>query len=244
MKTTQICAVAAFLFFCPVLAFAQTDATVSGTVTDPTNAHIVGAKVTALKGDTGVATVTQTNGAGVYVFAALPPGRYRFTAEHSGFRKATISDVDLAVGSQLTVNMPLELGQTTESVEVQATASEVNTSSATVGDVITGQKLLGLPLAGRSSYDLIATQPGVVQGGSYNINGNRGGTVNFTTDGINSQDNLLPGSFQLYSNLVSVDRAEEFRVVTSPADAEYGRGAGQIQMITRSGSNTFHGAVW
>ncbi len=81
--------------------------------------------------------------------------------------------------------------------------------------VVTGKQLLDLPLAGRSSYDLVVTQPGVVQGlganGSFNINGNPGGTVNFTTDGINSQDNL-PGSFYLYSSLVGVDRAEEFRV--------------------------------
>jgi Carboxypeptidase regulatory-like domain/TonB dependent receptor len=240
--------VAVVIFLASALAFAQTDATVSGTVTDPTGAHIVSASVTAFNTATGITTTTQTNHAGVYVFAALSPGEYRLTAEHTGFRKAVISDITLDVGSQLTVNMPLELGQTSESVDVRGAASVVNTSNASVGDVITGKKLLDLPLAGRSSYDLVVTQPGVVQGlgtnGSFNINGNRGGAVNFTTDGINSQDNLLPGSFYLYSNLVSVDRAEEFRVVTSNADAEYGRGAGQIQMITRSGSNAFHGSVW
>jgi hypothetical protein len=232
------------VFLSSTLAFAQTDATVSGTVTDPTGAHIVNATVTALNTATGIVTSTQTNQAGVYEFAALSPGQYRFTVEHPGFRKAVISDITLDVGSQLSVNIPLELGQASESVEVKGAASVVNTSNASVGDVITGKKLLDLPLAGRSSYDLIVTQPGVIQGGGYNINGNRGGAVNFTTDGINSLDNLLAGSFQLYSNLVSVDRAEEFRVVTSSADAEYGRGAGQIQMITRSGTNAYHGSVW
>src|SRR5207245_5847128 len=182
--------------------------------------------------------------AGVFVFPALQPGMYRFTAEHSGVHNAVASNVALQVGDKITVNLPLELGTTTESVRVQGGASMVNTANATVGDVISGKKLLDLPLAGRSSYDLIVTQPGVIQGGGYNINGNRGGAVNFTTDGINSVDNLLPGSFQLYSNLVSVDRAEEFRVVTSPADAELGRGAGQIQMITRSGTNSYHGSLW
>ena len=249
MKTiSPIWALTGILFLVSALAFAQTDATVSGTVTDPTGAHIVNSTVTALNTATGIATVTQTNEAGIYVFAALPPGKYSFTAEHSGFRKKVLSDVDVQVGAKLTINLPLELGQTSESIEVQATAAEVNTSNATVGDVITGQKLLGLPLAGRSVYDLIATQPGVVQGpgtsGSYNINGNRGNVTNFTTDGINSNDNLLVGSFYLYANMVSIDRAEEFRVVTSPADAELGRGAGQIQMITRSGSNAFHGSAW
>src|SRR6266849_3820103 len=214
LKSTLFC-FTVVLFLSPTLAFSQTDATVSGTVTDPTGAHIVSASVTALNTATGVVTTTQTNQAGVYEFAALSPGQYRLTVEHPGFRKAVISDITLDVGSQLTVNIPLELGQTSESVEVQGAATVVNTSNASVGDVVTGKKLLDLPLAGRSSYDLIVTQPGVVQGSGYNINGNRGGAVNFTTDGINSQDNLLPGSFYLYNNLMSVDRAEEFRVVTS-----------------------------
>lgn len=222
----------------------STDATVSGTVADPSGAHVVSVTVTALNTLTGITSTTQTNESGVYVFAALPPGNYRFSAEHPGFRKSSINDVVIQVGARLTLNLTLELGATTETVEVQAVAGTVNTSNATVGDVITGTKLLGLPLAGRSSYDLIVTQPGVVQGSGYNINGNRGGAVNFTTDGINSQDNLLPGSFYLYSNLVSIDRAEEFRVVTSPADAELGRGAGQIQMITRTGTNAYHGSAW
>src|SRR5207253_7578702 len=94
------------LFLSSTLAFSQTDATVSGTVTDPTGAHIVTATVTALNAATGIVTTTQTNQAGVYVFAALSPGQYRLTVEHAGFRKAVISDVTLDVGSQLTVSIP------------------------------------------------------------------------------------------------------------------------------------------
>jgi hypothetical protein len=224
------------------------DATVSGAITDPSGAAVADVKVLALHQGTGITTSTASNQAGVYDFASLPPGKYRITAERPGFRTAVINDVELEVGARVTINLPLELGSTTETVEVRGASSEVNTASSSVGDVVSGQKLLALPVAGRSSYDLIATQPGVIQGagtnGSYNMNGNRGGSVNFTTDGINSQDNLLPGSYYLYSNLMSVDRVEEFRVVTSPADAEYGRGAGQIQMITRAGSNAFHGSSW
>src|SRR5260370_33771721 len=196
LKSTLFC-LTVVLFLSSTLVFSQTDATVSGTVTDTTGAHIVFASVTALNTATGVVTTTQTNQAGVYVFAALSPGQYRFTVEHAGFRKAVISDVTLDVGSQLSVNIPLELGQTSESVEVKGAASVVNTSNASVGDVVTGKKLLDLPLAGRSSYDLGVTQPCVGHGlgtnVSFNINGNRGGTGHVTTDGINSQDNLLPG---------------------------------------------------
>jgi len=229
--------------FAASLALGQS-ASVTGTVTDPTGAHVIGATITAVHTGTGVATVASSNEAGIYNFSSLPTGNYRFTGEHGGFRKVNISDVQLEVGGRLTINIALELGQTTESVEVQATARELNTTNSSVGDVISGQKLLSLPVAGRSSYDLIVTQPGVIQAGGFNINGNRSGAVNFTTDGINSQDNLLAGSFYLYSNLMSVDRAEEFRVVTSAADAEYGRGAGQVQIVTRQGTNQFHGSSW
>ncbi len=232
------------LLLAAVLCVAQTNATLSGSVTDPTRAAIVDVTVSAVNTATGAVSTTQTNQAGVYVFASLPSGNYTLSAEHMGFRKAQITNVVLEVGSRLNVNLSLELGQTTESVEVQASATLLNTSSATIGDVVNGKKLLDLPLAGRSAYDLLTTQPGVISGSNFVLNGNRGGSVNFTMDGINAQNNLLSGSFFLYSNVVSVDRAEEFRVVTSPADAEYGRGSGQVQMITRGGTNEFHGSAF
>jgi Carboxypeptidase regulatory-like domain len=224
------------------VAFAQTDAKVSGTVTDPTGAHIVAAIVTALNTATGTSTPATTNEAGVYTMPSLLPGKYTFTAEHPGFRKSVTNDVELQVGTVLTMNLGLELGQTSESVEVKAQAIEVSATSASVGSVVEGKRLLDLPLAGRSAYDLLITQPGVQTGTNFYLNGNQGGAVNFTMDGINAQNNLLSGSFYLYSNVASVDRVEEFRVVTSPADAEYGRGSGQVQMVTRGGGNAFHGA--
>jgi hypothetical protein len=237
----------AFVMFAGV-CFAQTDATVSGTITDPSGAHVGSAIITAVNTGTGATTVVQSNEAGIFVFPALTIGTYRLTAEHPGFRKADIPDVVLAVGSQLTVNIPLELGQTTETVEVQGAVTEVNASSATVGTVVEERKILELPLVGRSAYDLLATQPGVITIGSaesVNINGQQTGAINYTTDGINTQDNLLNGAFNTnVSNTVSIDRVEEFRVVTSPADAEYGRGGAQVQLVTRGGTNAFHGSAW
>ena len=224
-----------------------TEGTVSGTVTDPTDAHVAGAAVTALNVGTGVGTATTTNSAGVYVFASLPPGRYRVTAEHPGFRRAVVQNIDLAVGTQISVNIALELGQASESVEVRAAATELNVSSATIGSAMESRRILDLPLVGRSAYDLLGTQPGVVINGTngVNINGSQTGAINYTTDGINTQDNLLNGAFNtMVSNTVSVDRVEEFRIVTSPADAEYGRGSGQVQMITRGGTNQFRGSAW
>jgi len=229
-------------------ALAQTtDATVSGTVTDPSGAFVANSVVTALNVETAVSTTTRANTSGVYVFPALPPGKYQLSGEHPGFRKTTVHDVELAVGSQLTFNIGLTLGQTTETVEVQATVTEVNASSATVGQVMEDRKILDLPLVGRSAYDLIATQPGVIATGteSVNINGQSTGAINYTTDGINTQDNLLNGAFNTnVSNTVDIDRVQEFRVVTSPADVEYGRGGAQVQLVTRGGTNAFHGSAW
>jgi len=235
------------LLFASAVSAQTTEATVSGTVTDPSGANVVAAAVTASSLATGVTTSTITNQAGVYVFASLPPGTYRITAEHPGFRRAAVNNVDLAVGSQITVNVSLDLGQSTETVEVRATATEVNVSSASVGSVVESRRILDLPLVGRNSYDLVATQPGVVINGAegVNINGSQTGAVNYTTDGINTQDNLLNGAFNtLVANTVSVDRVEEFRVVTSPADAEYGRGSGQVQLVTRAGTNQYRGSAW
>jgi hypothetical protein len=246
VSSIRISLIFAFVFLAAV-CFAQTDATVSGTVTDPSGAHVANAIVTAVNTATGVTATSSTNESGIFVFPALPPGSYRFSAEHAGFRKATINDVELAVGARLTVNMGLEIGATTETVEVQAAVTEVNASSATVGAVVEERKILELPLVGRSAYDLINLEPGVITTGtsSVNMNGQVTGAINYTTDGINTQDNLLNGSFNTnVSNTISIDRVEEFRVVTSPADAEYGRGGAQVQMVTRGGSNQYHGSAW
>jgi hypothetical protein len=244
MKNVATC-FAALLF--ASYAFAQTFASVSGTVTDPSGANVVGATITATNVATGANTVVTTNEAGIYGFGGLQPGNYTFTAEHPGFRKSTINNVTLEVSAVLTVNLKLELGQTTETVEVEASATQVNASNATVGDVVGERKILDLPLVGRSAYGLIGVEAGVVINGAegVNINGAQTGAVNYTTDGINTQDNLLNGAFNTnVSNTVSIDRVEEFRIVTSPADAEYGRGSAQVQMVTRGGSNKFAGSAW
>ena len=238
---TSIC-----VLLCPVLALAQ-NASVSGTVTDPSGAQVAGAAVAAVSVETGSASSGTTNGAGAFVFPSLTPGTYSFSAERAGFRKAVVSGVVLDIGAQVSVNMGLELGQTSETVEVSATATPINASSATVGDVVTGKQLQDLPLTGRSAYNLITTQPGVsynINAPNFYLNGSQGNAINYTMDGITSQNNLLTGSFYNYSNVASVDRVEEVRVVTSPADAEYGRGSGQIQMVTRGGGNTFRGSAW
>jgi hypothetical protein len=199
MKIVRVATFVATFWF-GSFAYAQTDASVSGTVTDPTGAHVVGATVTALNVATGIAVPAKTNEAGVYTMPPLPPGKYTLTAEHPGFRKSVINDVDLQTGGVEVLNMGLELGQTTESVEVKAEATEVNATSASVGNVVDAKHLQELPLNGRSSYDLLLTQPGVLQGTNFYMNGSQGAAVNFTTDGITTMDNLHQSQFYLYSS--------------------------------------------
>src|SRR5579862_2403614 len=233
------------LFACALPALSQ-NASVSGTVTDPSGAQVAEAAVSATNIATGVVTNGTSNSIGLFVFPTLPPGQYSFSAEHPGFRKAVVDGVTLDIGSAVTVNMALQIGQASETVEVLATAEQVNASNATIGDIVTGRQLQDLPLVGRSAYNLITTQPGVIGATNTNfyINGNQGNSINYTMDGINAQNNLLTGSFYNYSNYVSQDRVEQARIVTSPADAEYGRGVGQVQMVTRGGTNRFVGSAW
>ena len=229
----------------PIAHTQSTDAVVSGTVIDPDGAVVPNATVTAENVKTGVVATTKTNHAGIYLFAALPPGTYRVKTEHSGFQAAVYDNLQVEVGAQLTVNMSLKVGKTTESVVVQAFSEQLETTTSTVGNVITTQKLLDLPLVGRNAYDLISTQAGTGGAGGQNFNGLHAGALNLTLDGTIVRDDFtdqLAASSR--AETVSVDRVAEVRIITSPADAEYGRGSGQIQMISRSGTNRFHGSLF
>ncbi len=218
-----------------------TNATLSGTVTDTTGAVIPGATISAQNVRTGVVINTTTNESGVYIFPSLQPGIYQVTAEKSGFRKLAYNEVTLEVSARVALNFQLEVGTVTESVDVRAdvdTRLALGTSS--IGGVVTGQQVRDLPLPNRNALGLVSIHAGLV--GS-NLSGARIGTLNITRDGINVQDNRINTGVGS-TIFTSTDLIEEFRIVTSPADAEFGRGSGQIQMITRSGTNEFHGSLF
>ncbi len=225
-----------------VCACAQsTDAVLSGNVSDPSGAAVPGAVVTVTNVKTGVVATTKTNEAGVYLFAALPPGLYRLEAEHPGFRRTVLSDVQLEVGARMSLNIQLEIGTPVETVEVSAQAeTALGYVTASVGGMVAGQRLTDLPIPARNSLSLVYVHAGLV---GDNFSGARIGTLNINLDGINIQDNRI--NVGVSSPIfTSTDRIEEFRVITSPADAELGRGSGQIQMISRSGTNEFHGSLF
>jgi Carboxypeptidase regulatory-like domain len=244
-------------------------ASISGTVTDPSGAAVVGATVTATNVDTAVATLLQTNGQGFYSFQALPLGKYTITVEQTGFKKYQVKDVVLDVNSALTVDATLQVGQTTEEVEVLSSALHVDTATTQMGEVIEGKEMTDVPLVTRAYTDLLALQPGVVSqssglngalGGSFtsagfspplvsgsenagavSVNGMREAANGFILNGILVQETGFSGA----GAIPNLDSIAEFRILTNNFDAEYGNySGGQINVITKSGTNQWHGNVF
>ena len=223
-------------------AFGQTtNATLGGTVSDASRALIPGVTVTATNTQTGIVSSTITNETGAYNFPSLQSGVYKVSAELSGFQTQTYNDVTLGVSQQVRLNFTLQVGTQAQSVEVNISADTlIATTSASVGAVLPEYKVRDLPLATRNVLDLVGTTAGT-QGS--NFAGGRLTQLNTTRDGIPVND----GRYDVGasgSTYVSPDLVDEVRVIVAPADAETGRGSGQIQMTTRSGTNDFHGSLF
>ncbi len=221
--------------------YAQTtNATLGGTVTDPTGALIPGVGITATNTQTGIVTKVVTNEAGAYQFASLQTGTYNVRAELPGFQVET-REAALGISQQVRLNFTLQVGAVTQSVDVDVqTDTLIATTSASVGAVLPEYKVRDLPLATRNVLDLVNTTAGV-QGS--NFAGGRLTQLNTTRDGIPVSD----GRYDIgaaTSTYVSPDLVEELRIIVAPADAEVGRGSGQIQMVTRSGTNQVHGSLF
>ena len=243
MKLTKIFLA---LCFCPLMAASalaqSTIATVTGTVTDSSGAIVPGASVIAENTKTGVKIAVTANDSGIYLFASLTPGDYRITAEKTGFRRMVYNEVELELSARLTINFALEIGQLNEQVvEINAAVdSRLSLGTSSVGGVLNDKRVQDLPLPDRNALGLVLTQAGVV---SNNFSGARIGTLNVQRDGINVMDQRINSGVNS-AVFNSVDLVEEVRVVTSPADAEFGRGSGQVQILTRSGTNEFHGSAF
>ncbi len=229
-----------FLFPAFLLLGQSTNSALSGTVSDTTDAVVPLAKVAVRNVRTGVQNKTESNAAGVYLFASLPPGPYSITVERQGFTKVQVNDLVLEVGGRATRNVVLQVGSVAETLEVRVDSISLNVATTSVGGVLSGESITSLPLIDRNVMELVYTQAGVV---GDNLGGSRAGAVNVTLDGINVQDNRYnSGVSSVFQN--STDAIAEVRIVTSPADAEFGRGSGQIQMVSKSGENKLHGAVF
>jgi len=237
-------------------AFAQSTATLQGTVTDPSGAVVSGAKVTVRNQATGSERIVQTDSDGNYQAAALPPGVYQVEAQAQGFGLQAVSNLTLEVSRIVVQNFQLKVGDMTQRVEVTADSQTVETSTITVGQVINQKTVQEIPLNGRHFVDLGLLIPGSVtppqngfltaplrgQGSfAFNTAGAREDTVNFMINGVNLNDMVQNQStFQ-----PSINTVQEFKVDNSTYSAEYGRNSGAIVNIaTRSGSNEFHGETF
>jgi hypothetical protein len=233
---------------------------VLGTIRDPRNLAIAKAAVALLNQDTGITARTTTDDNGDYDFPQVKPGRYTVTAEASGFSKAVAADVRVDVNARQRVELTLQVGQVSETVEVTGAAAAVETDSSEKGQVINTQQVVELPLNGRRYADLalLATNvhvspmaisfssSGTPREASFNVNGMRSTFNNFLLDGLDN--NAYGTSNQSYSSQVvqpSPDAVSEFKVITSNFSAEYGRvGGGVVNAALRSGTNAFHGTAY
>ncbi|HLH31546.1 MAG TPA: TonB-dependent receptor, partial [Terriglobia bacterium] len=245
-------AVTMLLLLCSMTAFAQVNASLSGTVADATGALIPGVEVTAKNVGTGITNMTVTNETGNFVFPSLQPGKYTLSAALTGFQTASYNNVDLGQGQQVRLNFKLEVGTAQQSVEVTIAADTVlATTSASVGNVLADKDVSTLPLATRNVLDMLQTTAGVVYttnafGASVpNFGGTSVGSVNTTRDGLTTNDGRYNSSNGAYSAIfTSPDMVEEVRVSSNNIDPSLGRGAAQVQMRTRAGTNDFHGAAF
>lgn len=238
---------------CPYVAFGQaTTGSVYGTVSDPSGAVLSGASVTVKNLETGATRTTQTSPDGSYTFPVIDPGDYEVSAAMTSFQPQTQKGVRVDAHQNVHVNFELGIGSTEQNLTVQAATTLVDTRESQVGATIDQKRIEELPLNGRNAYDLLTIVPGVTnyvpdvatgsrQGSQLSVNGIPSSNSAFYLDGAYDTNvwrfggNLLPNP----------DALEEFRVLTSNFDAEFGRSpGGVVSVITRSGTNAYHGVLY
>jgi hypothetical protein len=239
---------------------------ITGTVMDQSSAVIPGATVVALETTTGVKRTTQTDAQGAYAFPVLPVGQYEIEVTAAGFKTKRTAALDINIGTALTVDITLELGEQHEAVVITESAAHVETSDTQLGQVIDSKEVTSIPLNGRSYTDLFALQVGVtplttsgagnstsgggfgtvaaagnVDTGQFSINGQRESANGFTLNGISVQETIG----QQAGIIPNLDSISQFRILTSNSDAEYGNySGGLVSVVTKSGGDQFHGDLF
>jgi outer membrane receptor protein involved in Fe transport len=239
---------AMILLVVPQAIHAQ-NATISGTITDKSNAVAPGVTVTATNTATNVTHSGETGDSGVYHVLELAPGSYNISVEKAGFKTARYANLILNVGENFTLDVVLEISSVASSVEVNALElPPVELENAQVSNLVDSVRITGLPLLTRNPYDLILLSPGVTQAnsslGGFSNNGTNQRNNNFLLDGVDNNDTDVPG-IPGGINSLNPDATQEFRVVTNNFSAEYGRNNGAlIEIVTTSGTNDLHGSVY
>ena len=230
--------------------------TILGTVTDSSGAAIAGAKVSIVNVDTNNITNAETNNDGFYTSPAVNVGNYQVTAEHAGFKKAVRNGIVLQIDQQAEINIRLDVGAISESVEVTGSAPLVNTENGSIGQVVENRNVEELPLNGRNAFALILLAPdvhsnaGPIQSGfadrgtslsDWSINGGPNSVNNMLVDGMVASNSYYP---DLNADL-AVDAVQEFKVQSGSMSAEYGFTlGGVINVATKAGTNNFHGTAY
>jgi hypothetical protein len=247
------------LLFLPVLAIAitaslhaqTTTASVGGTIKDMTGAAVPNAIVRVANEETGREFQVSSSSQGDFLVTALPPGRYTVAVEAPGFKKLQRSSLTLEVNQVLRLDLGLELGTLTETVEVSAAAQLLETATSAGGQVITNRNITNLPLNARNPYALVLLVPGVhgnigfrFNEVNFSVNGGRPGSNEILLDGIPSAPPLV-NPIQGFAVFPSVDAVQEFRVQSNNYSAEFGRSGGSIvNLVYKSGTNNLHGSLF
>ncbi|HJT66048.1 MAG TPA: carboxypeptidase regulatory-like domain-containing protein [Pyrinomonadaceae bacterium] len=247
--------------FVGVHAQSSTTGNVTGTVRDPQGAAVPKAEITLTEDKTGASRTVTTNDDGFYNVPSLPAGIYTVTTSPSGFKKTILTNVELHVNENKTVNIDLQVGQVTETVTITSDAAPVEIRSGEVSSLISEKQVTELPLNGRNYAQLALMVPGVSPvtqsgaGGAFatrgtgldsgvdmSVNGNQSNANLWTVDGVNNMD---VGSNRTLLVFPSVDSIQEFRVERNSFSAEFGQAQGAVvNLITKGGSNDFHGSVF
>jgi carboxypeptidase family protein len=238
-------------------SLAQTATTsLRGTISDPNGAVLPGAGVTLTNRQTGFSRGIETDNDGVYQFRQLPPASYTLTVSSPGFATLRQEDVRLLVNTPATLNITMRVQTAEVRMEVKSEAPLVNTQDATLGHAFGAEQIQALPLEARNAVEILTLQPGVVFVGnnptinpnadsrSGAVNGARSDQTNVTIDGIDDNDQLHGYAFT-GAMRPTLDSLQEFRVITSNANADAGRSSGaQVALVTKSGTNSFHGSLY
>jgi len=255
MNKTVRAVIAALLLACPVWAQRQT-ASVAGLVSDASNAPVPGALIAVKNLATGFERSTASNEAGYYSLTALPAGRYTITGSKQGFATFGIPELTLQVDQNALANIQLQVGTVTETISIVGTVTAVDTKTATLNTVINNQMMTDLPLNGRNVMQLLRVTPGTLSApGTFNqaatrpesgnelisASGGRGNSTTFVMDGGIHEDPYT----EVANVLPNPDAIQEFSYQTNNYGAKFaGRGGGVVNIVTRSGTNDFHGSFF
>jgi hypothetical protein len=255
MRIRSLVCVLLTAFATLTVAAQQITGNIRGTIVDPSSAVVEGASVTAKHLETGLMRTTVTDRSGNYVLVELPVGHYRLEVSAKSFEKYVQDGITLDVNQAATLVVHLRVGSESQQVEVNANATLIQNSATSLGQTVMQREILDLPLDGRNFSQLGVLQPGVVpltpglleaggparQNQAYAVDGQRPESNNFLIDGADNASSV-DGGFVLKP---PIDAIDEFRIMTHNANAEFGRNTGSTtNIITRSGTNSFHGALW